>query len=54
MSRYNITVSGQRYKFNAEPIIGGGLIIHAPGVVPFTVDSLAEARNTLRSLYGQY
>jgi hypothetical protein len=57
-TKHSITVGGHRYEFTAEVVLldrgaAHDLEIHAPGVVPFRVDTLETARDTLRSLYAK-
>jgi hypothetical protein len=54
MTSHTITVNGQRYHFELHSYPSGSLMqVHAPGVAVFTVESLDEARDALRSVYAQ-
>lgn len=54
MIERSITVDGQRYVFELHPYPDGPKMqVHAPGVAPFDVESVDEARDVLRSVYAK-
>lgn len=54
MTEHSMTVNGKKYRFELHPHTTGDLMmVDAPGVVPFDVRSLDEARDALRSVYAQ-
>ena len=51
MNHY-ITIDGKTYEFMMVRA-NVGWMVHAPGLVPFGADNIAEARDTLRSAYAK-
>lgn len=48
MNWFTISVNGKRVKFKYKDGV-----VQAPGVITFKASSLAEARNTVRSLFSR-